>query len=245
MTQGYWDIHNHILPGVDDGSSCMDETQMMLAAEYKQGIRNIIFTPHYRPGMFEISADERELVYRRVTECAGHLYPDLRMYLGCEFFAHKNMVPVLRDSRCRMAGTEVILLEFSTITPFCDMFQTVSMVSEAGYRIILAHPERYYCLQKSDFRVRRLRIAGAQIQLNAGGIMGREGRKQKHFCHSLLKENLADFIASDAHDIKNRPVEMERCMKLLQKRYGSKTVQLLFEKNQRCLFGNMSGTERD
>lgn len=49
---GYWDIHNHILPGVDDGSGCMRETMEMLEEEYRQGVRHIVFTPHYRRGMF-------------------------------------------------------------------------------------------------------------------------------------------------------------------------------------------------
>lgn len=48
---GYWDIHNHILPGVDDGSGCMRETMEMLEEEYRQGVRHIVFTPHYRRGM--------------------------------------------------------------------------------------------------------------------------------------------------------------------------------------------------
>lgn len=40
---GYWDIHNHILPGVDDGSGCMRETMEMLEEEYRQGVRHIVF----------------------------------------------------------------------------------------------------------------------------------------------------------------------------------------------------------
>lgn len=49
---GYWDIHNHILPGVDDGSGCMRETMEMLEEEYRQGVRHIVFTPHYRRDIF-------------------------------------------------------------------------------------------------------------------------------------------------------------------------------------------------
>ncbi|MCD8218068.1 MAG: hypothetical protein LUD01_08510 [Clostridiales bacterium] len=237
MGEDYWDIHNHILPGVDDGSSCMEDTKLLLSAEYEQGIRNIIFTPHYRPGMFEVSADEREQVFRRVAAYAAENFPDLHLYLGCELFAHKGMLAKLSDPRYRMAGTSVILLEFSTITRFRDMYQAVSLVSEAGYRVILAHPERYFCLQKSDFRVQRIRTAGAQIQINARSILGREDRKQKHFCHTLLKENLVDFIASDAHNMESRPVEIARCVKMVRKKYGEEKAALLFGEKQQSLFG--------
>ena len=68
MNNGYWDIHNHILPGVDDGSGCMEETVQLIRAEYEQGIENIVFTPHYRPGMFQVSTQEREEVFRQTPE---------------------------------------------------------------------------------------------------------------------------------------------------------------------------------
>ena len=61
---GYWDIHNHILPGVDDGSGCMRETMEMLEEEYRQGVRHIVFTPHYRRDMFAIPR-------HRWNACAG------------------------------------------------------------------------------------------------------------------------------------------------------------------------------
>lgn len=60
---GYWDIHNHILPGVDDGSGCMRETMEMLEEEYRQGVRHIVFTPHYRRDMFAIPREEIQAVY--------------------------------------------------------------------------------------------------------------------------------------------------------------------------------------
>lgn len=68
---GYWDIHNHILPGVDDGSGCMRETMEMLEEEYRQGVRHIVFTPHYRRDMFAIPREEIQTVYARVCEMAA------------------------------------------------------------------------------------------------------------------------------------------------------------------------------
>ena len=47
MNCGYWDIHNHLLPGIDDGSSCMEETMQLIRTEYEQGVYNIVFTPNY------------------------------------------------------------------------------------------------------------------------------------------------------------------------------------------------------
>lgn len=46
------DIHCHILPGVDDGATDMETSKAMIREAYKQGVRYMIATPHYRPEMF-------------------------------------------------------------------------------------------------------------------------------------------------------------------------------------------------
>lgn len=87
---GYWDIHNHILPGVDDGSGCMRETMEMLEEEYRQGVRHIVFTPHYRRDMFAIPREEIQAVYARVCEMAADRFPEMEFYLGCEYYIHSD-----------------------------------------------------------------------------------------------------------------------------------------------------------
>lgn len=236
MTKGYWDIHNHILPGVDDGSSCPEETMALLKTEYEQGIRNIIFTPHYRPHMFEVTVEDREMVYHRIVELAGDEFPDMSFYLGCEYFVNSRMMRDFQDSRYRMAGTRIILLEFSTVTPFQDIQNAAITVTGAGYRAIIAHPERYQCLHSDINRVARLKKQNVWLQLNAGSVIGKSGRMVKHFCHDVLKEDLVDFIASDAHSTDCRPVEMERCIKYVQKKFSKGKAERLFRENQMHLF---------
>ena len=91
MPSGYWDIHNHILPGVDDGASCMEETYDLLAEEYRQGVRSIIFTPHHRPKLFRVSIQEREEVYQKVCRSMQPEFPELRFYLGCELYIQEGL----------------------------------------------------------------------------------------------------------------------------------------------------------
>ena len=236
MAEGYWDIHNHILPGIDDGASCMDDTLDLLLSEYKQGIRNIIFTPHCRSSMFGVSTDDRERIYHKVLDQMGNRFPDMNFYLGCEYYYQGNLMRDLQDSRCRMAGTHVVLLEFSTDTSLPRMLDTIESVTEAGYQVIVAHPERYSCLHADNSGVRMITEAGARLQINAGSILGRQGRQLKKVCFDWLKADRVDFIDSDAHNVECRPVELERCRKLVHKKFGEKRADLLFRENQRRLF---------
>lgn len=243
MLPGCWDIHNHILPGVDDGSCDMELTFQMLLEEYKQGIRNIVFTPHYRPGMFRVRASEREEVYHEVCREFQDYFPAMNFYLGCELFAHERVLESVRDVRCRMAGTRVVLEEFSTSGHFHYLHQIVAETIEEGYRPIIAHVERYQCLTKDVERIRQLKRMGALIQINAGSILGNGGWKMKRFCHILLDDNLVDLVASDAHNMDTRPIQMASCIARIEKKYGRNVAKKLFVKNPDKLFSPFNYTD--
>ena len=145
---GYWDIHNHILPGVDDGSGCMRETMEMLEEEYRQGVRHIVFTPHYRRGMFAIPREEIQTVYARVCEMAADRFPEMEFYLGCEYYIHSDAsVERLRGNpKYYMAGSRTVLMEFAYEASYAWIMQTVSEVRQMGLQPVVAHAERYECL---------------------------------------------------------------------------------------------------
>lgn len=142
---GYWDIHNHILPGVDDGSGCMRETMEMLEEEYRQGVRHIVFTPHYRRDMFAIPREEIQTVYARVCEMAADRFPEMEFYLGCEYYIHSDAsVERLRGNpKYYMAGSRTVLMEFAYEASYAWIMQTVSEVRQMGLQPVLAHAERY------------------------------------------------------------------------------------------------------
>ena len=147
-----------------------------------------------------------------------------------------NMAEELADIRCRMAGTNVVLTEFSTVSHYADMKRWLEEMLDAGYVPVIAHAERYRCLYQSEERLRKLRDMGVPVQLNAGGILGREGAPVRRFCLRVLQEGIADFIASDAHSMDGRPVEMAACRKKVQRRFGKEKADWWFCGAQEKLF---------
>lgn len=235
--QGYWDIHNHILPGLDDGSGCMEETLELLEQEHEQGIRNIVFTPHFRPGMFEVSPEEREEVFQRIYSRIKEIFPDMEFYLGCEYFAHSRMLAdIRRDSRNRMAGTNAVLLEFKTIHSYNSIQSAVIKSKEHGLRPVVAHVERYQSLCGNLEKIQELKRQGAFIQINSGTLLGNSGMQKKKFCMELIKNGLADFVASDAHDPKRRVVNLGKSIRKISKKFGEETAEKIFVKNPWNLF---------
>ena len=99
LEEGIFDIHCHIVPGVDDGAADIEETRKLLEMEYKQGVRNIILTPHFRFQMFETPLEKVQRQFRLAEEAAADISKDLHLYLGCEFHANMEMLPMLREKK--------------------------------------------------------------------------------------------------------------------------------------------------
>lgn len=95
--KGLYDIHCHILPGVDDGARNMEEALWMLNKEYKDGVRHVILTPHFRYEMFE---PHMNIVTRGFMQLRREIVNigqgDMQIYLGCELHSSMDMVECLK-----------------------------------------------------------------------------------------------------------------------------------------------------
>lgn len=226
------DIHCHILPKIDDGAESIEEAKQMLLRQYADGVRMIIATPHYREGMFEPSMKDVIRHFRGMRKVAARLTPELRLYLGCEYHSNSRMTEDLRKKRRPvMAGSSYVLTEFSSAHTFERIRnQTYELISE-GYRPIVAHIERYPCLEKDMDRVEELVRLGAYIQCNASAVMGDAGTQLKKYCRRVMEADLLHFIGSDAHGVRYRTPNLGPCAKYVSKKMGQSYAEKIFWRN--------------
>lgn len=231
---GFYDIHCHILPGVDDGSQDMEETKKMLQIEYDSGIRHIIATPHYRKNMFEPLMDLVEQQYLQVQGMAKTIGDGIQVHLGCEFHVNMSIIETLqKNDRPTMAGSRYVLAEFSGASEVPFIKERIYCLISSGYIPILAHIERYPCIVKDMNLVSELVDMGAYMQVNAESVIGDDGRLAKKFCKNLIKEDLLHFIGTDAHGYKARSPKMGKCAAYLQKKFGKEYVHRILIENPR------------
>ncbi|MCD7957546.1 MAG: capsular biosynthesis protein [Lachnospiraceae bacterium] len=229
---GLYDIHCHLLPGVDDGAQSIEETRELLRLEYEDGVRTIIVTPHYRVEMFEPEMARIYQAFWDTCDEAEALAPDLKIYMGCEFHANMDMVETLKSGkRPTMAGSRFVLTEFREVTPFSYMRERVNALRVGGYYPIIAHAERYECLRAQFERAEELARMGARIQINAGSLLGDMGRQTCQYCRELIEEDLVWYVASDAHNPKNRRPNLGKCFAWLERRYGYSCAKSLLADN--------------
>ncbi|MCR5294809.1 MAG: capsular biosynthesis protein [Lachnospiraceae bacterium] len=226
------DIHSHIIPGVDDGAKTIDDSIAILKAEIEQGVTDIILTPHFRMGMFETPRAFVEKQFRLLCDESEKLFPDLKLYLGCEFHSNSELADmVAMESRYRMIGTEYVLLEFSSLHSKNYIRGQVYALTARGFCPVIAHCERYQAFL-DDFNFSRdLTGMGAELQVNADSVIGKCGWGTKRFVRKLLKSGMAAYIGSDVHDVRERATHIGEARRYVEKTAGQVAAERIFEEN--------------
>lgn len=224
------DIHTHLLFGVDDGPSTIEESVEMLERAKAQGVDAMILTPHYRHGMFAYPKERIEENFGALCEPAKRI--GMKLFLGTEHHVNSMMIEYIESGRVNtLAGTAYVLAEYKHDSEFEFIAKSVQDLLRNGYIPIIAHVERYMCMYEDLDHVDWLRDLGAMIQVNANAILGQEGLKAKGFTKKLLKYGYVDFVASDSHDLKKRVNNMGKCREYLYKKYDARYVDRILEKN--------------
>jgi protein-tyrosine phosphatase len=201
----YADIHFHILPGVDDGPSSMDESVALAAAAIDDGTRVVVATPHVRSGYLSDVSDlpdrMRELEERLARERIG-LAVRRGAELGHEMVARLTQ-PELESIAQGPPGGRWVLVE----TPFVglgeDFTAATDELRDRGFAVVVAHPERARDGAASTLRHELER--GSRLQVNAWSLVGRHGPEAYERAHRLLRAGKVGVVASDAHGGRRQP----------------------------------------
>lgn len=227
------DIHCHVIPGADDGAKSYEQAFRMLDIAYKQGIRDIIATPHYMPDGANASPDAIYAGVDKLQEYADDMLYQMNIYTGNEIYFHGEAASMLEKGEiCTLAATKCVLVEFSPMDDARYIRNSLVELQNMGYKPIIAHVERYVSIAQEPFdKVEELKNMGILMQVNAGSITGFYGKERKTAAEKLLKKELVDFIATDAHSDGNRAPQILECAEILEKKCEPDYVKALLYRN--------------
>lgn len=202
-----YDMHTHILPGVDDGAKTVDESLILINRLADLGITDICLTPHYYTHKESLKSfiSRRNAAFERLCSSVD-LRRDVRLHLGAEVYVTKYLFSTEEDLRLVCYdGLSFMLVEL----PYNSTFEGESMVYLSklisNYRItpVLAHVERYPYLLKHTGTLNELVEMGVHFQSNACSFT-KFPLKLK--LTRLLKNSIVQIIGSDAHSLtRNSP----------------------------------------
>lgn len=203
------DLHTHILPYIDDGSSSYEETISMLKLMENQGVQTVVATPH-----FDLSAqDINEFIEKRnesLEITKRHIKENdinIKLLSGCELMFTPQLAHIDLDP-FTIENTDYVLIELSTRYDDPSVSHTLEAILAKGFIPILAHVERYSYLINNSKRLVDLINRGILTQVNASSI----ANDNYPFMNAMMKHSLVHLIASDAHNMSNRRPNINRDM---------------------------------
>ena len=228
------DIHCHLLPKVDDGVSNLNESKQLIIKAINEGITDICITPHFS------RIDDYTVYSNDLVNCFNNLKQSLQdlninLYLGNEIMIDKDIDELLLNHRLlSLNNTKYVLIEFPMDKYSKDYDEYLYNISISGYKIIIAHPERYeYVIQDYDKYINH-KWKDYYLQCNQNSL---NVSIRKKIIYKLIDEQRLTLISSDAHN-EYRPCTLIDAYKHISKKYNNELANILFNVNPKLILNN-------
>jgi protein-tyrosine phosphatase len=228
-----FDLHSHILPGIDDGAKNADESERLIRMELDEGVNTIALTPHFSPEeqVVEEFVIKREEALERLRKVITESKFEVELVPASEVYISPKLLDIKDKTLLCYAGTDYMLVEFPTTAYFDWIPKVLFKLKVEGITPVIAHIERYpYVRQKIDI-IYSLINDGMIIQANANSINDHISRR---FIFKCLKHNLIHILASDTHSVKYRPPVLKKPMLDIERKFG-KEYRLYLENNAKTI----------
>ncbi|MBR2434731.1 MAG: hypothetical protein IKB22_04595 [Lentisphaeria bacterium] len=223
-----FDLHSHILCGLDDGAESMEEAEKMFARAGMNGIHTICATSHYSRN---VTAEKYNAAFdaaKVLAEKHGiNLLPGMEYDLcWMDSFATEE-IRTIGSSSCILVDMNQDYLVHSMVNLFFEF-------KLKGFKIIFAHPERMLPPKELDKLMKLLKENDIYIQVDTGSLVGRYGSLARSNAFRVMDAGGCHLLANDAH--KARHFLFPECKAIVEKRYGKGVFELLTEENPKALF---------
>ncbi|MFZ4399774.1 MAG: tyrosine-protein phosphatase [Bacteroidales bacterium] len=194
------DMHSHLIPGIDDGCANMSQSIMLIREMNELGYSKIITTPHIQGEVYkntpEIILSGLENV-RKAIKAEGI---NVQLEAAAEYLLDDNFNEKFKANNLLSFGKKHILVELSYFSPHPNLFNFIFDLQIEGYKVILAHPERYSYWFNSFNKYEELKDRGVFFQLNTISLGGYYGEMVKKQAEKLVDAAMIDFLGTDLHN---------------------------------------------
>ncbi len=194
------DIHSHILPGIDDGSPDIPTSIQLVRGIYDLGIRKTIATPHIIGDMYRNTPATINAALAQLKEAVAKEGMDIQINAAAEYMLDDYFLKLLRSGEPMLTiHKNVILTEQSYAAPTGNLNDIAFELITAGYKPIMAHPERYGFYQGRFEEYFRLKDMGFLLQVNLLSLTGYYGKPVAKAAKYIFDNDLADLVGTDMH----------------------------------------------
>ena len=233
----FTDIHCHILPNIDDGASSPTESLNMARTAIDDGTKSLIATPHQLGSNAQLTAEEIKRSLIELEEVIQNEGLVLTIRSGADVRIDPELPKLLKEGRVLTLADrgKHVLLELPHDSYF-PLDRLLTALRRQGIVGILSHPERNRGIMKDPQVMWDIIEAGGLLQITAASLTGAFGSSCRKVAELAVDEGLVHFIASDAHDTKNRPFGMRDAYDTICDTAGEKLADLVCCENPARVF---------
>jgi len=217
------DMHSHLLPGLDDGVTTMEEAEQIILNFLELGYRRIITTPHV---MSDAYRNTPAGIHAKLEALRDHLRQkniDIAISAAAEYYLDESLFKMIETNQPLLTfGEKYLLFETNFITEPFNLKEFIFLATTKGYKLILAHPERYLYLQHNLNKVQDLMDRGVLMQMNISSLTGYYSKPAQQMAHKLINRGMIHWLGSDCHHIQHTHLMRE----VLTSRYFRKALTL-------------------
>ena len=204
LLRGFTDIHNHTLPGIDDGAKNLEDSVEILRKYKKLGINQIVCTPHVMNEYYSNTQETIHTAYDSLNKKIKNIpeLTDTTINYAAEYMMDQHFLEIMNNTKLLTIKENFVLVEMSYFQAPINLNDILFKLQTKGYKPILAHPERYAFLHsKSLEKYKELKDRGCFFQMNLLSLTDHYGYNIQKMGKDLLSNNLIDFLGSDTHRV--------------------------------------------
>ena len=231
---GLVDIHNHILPGIDDGAKTVDDSLELLKGFSEFGMTNFICTPHIMHNHYDNTPNTINKAYDKLSrELDKNGLKDTKIQCAAEHMIDDNFENILENEKTMPLQNDFLLVEMSFLQPSLNFDVSIEKIAQHRYFPILAHPERYMYYHGKYGKYPSMKTKGILFQLNLLSLTTDSyGPEVVKVADKLLEDDLIDFVGTDVHNKRQLGLlkEIKVSKKLLTRLYPviERTIQSFY-----------------
>ena len=230
------DLHSHILPGIDDGAKTFEDSIAILRGLSEQGVSEVVLTPHYVVDTSYVSTrTANKKLFEQLKLKIKEAGIPIEIYLANEIYIDRDIASLIKRRRISpINGTKYLLIELPMSGKFNDYEDIFLSLQQSGWKVILAHPERYHAMQKDYSKLTALHEQGILFQSNLGSIIGQYDSAAKKTVKKLLKDKLIYCFGTDIHHVRDFS-EIAKAQKKLRKYYSESELEDVLTNNAKSI----------
>lgn len=225
------DMHSHFVPGIDDGAKTVEDSITLLKGMEAMGYRSVVTTPHVMIDFYPNTNQTIRQGLEILRDAAKANNINLNINAAAEYYIDEYFMELVKKEPLLTVHKNEVLVEFSMMFEPPMLNNALFQMQGAGYRPILAHPERYISLHKNFDRYQELKDRGCLFQLNLLALTGYYGGGVMSAANRLLEMGMYDYAGTDMHHEKH----LANVSQMLKNKIYNRLVAYPFLNSKLCL----------